>query len=80
MSVAELTTFLGWCTVINFALLAIIALWLMAMRGRIKGMHFAMYGVPEEQLDAIYFNYLANYKLLIFVFNLVPWCALTIMT
>ena len=79
MSMAELTTFLGWCTVVNFALLATIAACLMVMRGWVKGIHGSMYGVPEDQLDAIYFNYMANYKLLIFVFNLVPWFALTLM-
>lgn len=51
----------------------------MAMRGWVKGIHSSMYGVPEDQLDAIYFNYMANYKLLIFIFNLVPWAALKLM-
>lgn len=79
MTVAGLTTFLGWCTVINFGLLLVIAACLSLMRGFVKRVHTSMYGVPEEQLDAIYFNYLANYKLLIFIFNLVPWVALTVM-
>ena len=79
MTITELTTFLGWCTVINFGLLLIIAGCLATMRGFMKNIHSSMYGVPEEQLDGIYFNYLANYKLLIFIFNLVPWFALQVM-
>ncbi|NND65971.1 MAG: hypothetical protein HKN19_00160 [Halioglobus sp.] len=79
MSVAELTTFLGWCTVINFALLLIIAACISLMSDFMKGVHSSMYHVPESELDAIYFTYMANYKLLIFIFNLVPWFALKVM-
>lgn len=79
MTLQELTTLLGWCTVINFGLLTFIALCLFAMRGWVKGIHSSMYGVPADQLEVIYFNYMANYKLLIFIFNLVPWAALKIM-
>lgn len=79
MNITDLTTFLGWCTVINFGLLIVIAGCLTSMRGFIKRIHSSMYGVPEEALDAIYFNYMANYKLLIFIFNLVPWAALKVM-
>ncbi len=79
MTMTELSTLLGWCTVINFGLLSIIALCLFALRDWVKGIHSSLYGIPGDQLDAIYFNYMANYKLLIFIFNLVPWIALQIM-
>lgn len=79
MNLDQLTTFLGWCTVLNFGLLIIIAACLSLLSGFVKGVHSSMYSVPEDQLDAIYFNYMANYKLLIFIFNLVPWFALKIM-
>ncbi|WP_078459044.1 DUF6868 family protein [Solemya velum gill symbiont] len=44
-----------------------------------KGIHSKLFGVQKEGLDAMYFNFLANYKLAIFIFNLVPYLALKIM-
>ena len=38
-----------------------------------------MFGVDEADLPGIYFRYIAQYKILIFVFNLMPYLALRIM-
>lgn len=61
--IETLTTFLGWSTVINFGVLAVSA---------IPAWSF-------EIRPLIYFQYLAQYKIAIFVFNLVPYIALKIM-
>ena len=40
--------------------------------------HRKMFGLSEEVLSKEYFRYLANYKIAIFIFNLVPYLALRI--
>ena len=79
MSSAEtLREFLGWCTVINFGMLIIASMFVGPLRGAIQGIHSKMFGLNEEQLTAAYFQYVANYKIAILVFNLVPYLALVI--
>ncbi|ANJ66574.1 hypothetical protein A9404_03530 [Halothiobacillus diazotrophicus] len=79
MSMTELTTFLGWCTLINTVLLFVAFLMLSLARKRIMTIHARIFQVPEEALPGIYLGFLGKYKLLIVVFNLVPYLALRLM-
>ena len=79
MDVATLTTFLGWCTVLNFGMLILASLIVMMGRKRVATMHSAMMGVDEAELPVQYFSWLGNYKMMIYVFNLMPWVALKLM-
>ncbi|WP_372716876.1 DUF6868 family protein [Immundisolibacter sp.] len=78
-SIETLTTFLGWSTVINFGVLAVAAILLILMRGPISKLHARMFSLDEAELSRAYFQYLAQYKIAIFVFNLAPYIALKIM-
>jgi hypothetical protein len=49
------------------------------MRGTISKIHGNMFGLEEAELSRAYFQYLAQYKILLFVFNLMPYLALRIM-
>lgn len=80
MSIENLTAFLGWCTLINFGLLIIAAVAIVLMRGSISGIHASMFKLEQNDLSSAYFQYLANYKILIIVFNLVPYLALRIIS
>lgn len=75
-----LTEFLGWCTVINFALLALAAVGLMTMRSLVVPIHARMFRINADDISKYYFQYLAQYKMLAVVFNLVPYVALKIMS
>ena len=77
--ISTVTTFLGWCTVINIGLLAYSTIMLSLFRAPAKRIHSKLSGVGEEGLDAIYFNFLGNYKLAILVLNIAPYFALKIM-
>ena len=79
MNAEWLTTLLGWCTVINFVGLAIATLALMMMRDFVTRLHSKMMGVAEADMPVLYMQYLSNYKVLVIVFNLVPYIALRIM-
>ncbi len=70
--------FLWWCTALNLAMLTFAALALVLAGGPIKELHGGMFDLPADDLSRAYFQYLAQYKIAIFVFNLVPYLALTI--
>ena len=76
MTLADFATILGWCTLINLGLLALSTLLLMILRGPVTSIHAVMFGIPKDTLNTFYFLYLAVYKLLIVVFNLVPYLVL----
>jgi len=77
--IQTVTTFLGWCAILNIGLLFFYAIWLVLFRDFTKRTHSAMLGIDHDKLDSIYFQYLANYKLAVLIFNIVPYLALKIM-
>lgn len=77
-SLETLAAFLGWCTLINMVMLMFASLLLVYMRGPISKIHGSMFGLDDTDLSRAYFQYLAQYKILIFVFNLMPYLALRI--
>jgi hypothetical protein len=62
---------LAWCTVLNLGLLVFASLAVTVVGGPIRKL-------SEEDLSRAYFQYLAHYKIAIFVFNLAPYLALHI--
>jgi len=78
MDLERLTVFLAWCTVINAIILALTALVLWCFRGFVERLHGRMFGLPENRVREQYFRFLAMYKAMIIVFNLVPYLALRI--
>ena len=77
--ISTITTFLGWCTVINLGLYVFSAVMMTIFNTTIKSIHSKLSRVPAEKLDELYFNFLGNYKLAIFITNLVPYIALKMM-
>ncbi|MFT5665318.1 MAG: hypothetical protein ACI9JR_002726 [Gammaproteobacteria bacterium] len=75
----QLIDFFGWMTAVNVGLLILFSLLLGLMKDSISAIHGKMFSVSEDELKTIYIKYLANYKILILVFNLVPYIALKIM-
>ncbi len=76
MDLATCTTFLGWCTAINMGLLGLSTIVLMAFRKPILRFHGRVSGLESQDLLREYFRYLANYKIAVIVFNLVPYLVL----
>lgn len=75
----SLMVFLGWCSVINILVLIFSTVSLMLFKGPIIKIHSQMFGVESKNLATMYFQYLANYKIAIFVLNIVPYLALRLM-
>lgn len=75
----ELRIFFGWCTVINVAFLFYWSLMFVCARGFVYKVHTRWFKLSDERFDALHYGGLAFYKIVIFVFNLAPWVALTVM-
>ena len=80
MNIETIREFLGWCTVINFGLMAFGAVKLLLIRDWASGVHAKMFGLDNASVRGAYFQYFVNYKIAILVFNLGPYIALTIMS
>lgn len=78
-SLETVTTFFGWTTVINFVLLGVSSIMVIAMRGSISRIHGRMFGLETVDLSRAYFQYITQYKIAIIVFSLTPYIALKLM-
>lgn len=73
-----LIEFFAWSSVINIVLLIITGLAITLLRAPLSKIHHRFSGVEESELYKSYFNYIAFYKILVIVFNIVPYLALKI--
>jgi hypothetical protein len=80
MNLDNVTTFLGWCSLINIVLLTVISSLLILGKNAITRLHGKMFGLDDNELKSLYFQYLGQYKILIIIFNLVPYLALKLMS
>jgi uncharacterized membrane protein len=79
VTIDAVTAFFGWCSVINLGLLVFTTLVLSVSGNWTAGIHARLFGLNPAELPRMYFQYLANYKIAILVFNLVPYIALKLM-
>ena len=78
-TIETMTEFFGWCSVINMGLLILSSTLIIAIRGTASRIHGKMFNLDEKYLSQAYFQYLAQYKIAIIVFNIVPYFALKVM-
>lgn len=76
MNIEFARLFLGYCTLINFSMLLLATVALSVFREKITNLHASMFNVDHEVVRNMYISYLAMYKILIIVFNLVPYIVL----
>jgi len=79
MTLELLTIFLGWTALINIAVLLFSTVMVLAIRERISKIHARLFGLDQADVGRAYFQYLAQYKIAILVFNIAPYLALRIM-
>ena len=76
----ELTqNILGWCALINMGVLLFWAAWLMFAHDFIYKIHSIFFKIPVEKYDALNYQLMGLYKILVIVFNVVPYLALRFM-
>lgn len=79
MDMLQVTTFLGWCSVINVALLLMTTLVLLFCKQPILRIHCQLFDLDETDMNRIYISYIAHYKIVILMLNVVPYLALRLM-
>ena len=78
-SMETLTTFLGWCTVINMGFILFLFLFVSLFCKGIGKLSAKFFGVTKEEAKATLFRVFLQYRLTWVLLNLVPYLALKIM-
>lgn len=80
MDIITLKQFFMWCTVINFALLLFSSVILMLLKGTVYRIHSKFFNISREVFDTVIYCFIGFYKIVWFVFNVIPWVALLIIS
>ena len=80
MSIESLKEFFLWCSIINFGLLMFSFVLGLLFRDLVFRMHQKLFKVPEEKIFLAYYYFMGFYKILVFVFNFIPYVALQIIS
>ena len=78
MTLEQLTDLFKWMTIINVALLILGGVLIMTLKRTLYRAHSRLFGLSEDQVAAVSYNYLGIFKLLVIVFNLVPYVSLVL--
>lgn len=78
MSLDNVQDWLGWCALINIAVLTIWWSMILAARDWIYRLHTRWFQLSREQFDGVHYAGLVAYKVAIYLFFIVPWLALLI--
>ena len=78
MTLEMIRDVLAWCSVINIGLLVIWFLFFMLAHDFMHRFHGKWFKLSEESFDAIHYGGIGFFKIVILVFNIVPYLALRI--
>jgi len=78
MNIDQLTELFKWLTIINVAFFLVGSVLTMLMRKVGCKIHGKMFGITEENVSIILYGWLGLYKIMILVFNIVPYVAFCI--
>ena len=78
MSLEQVTKLFMWMTIINVAALVLTSVLIMVLRNVVCRKHARMFGIKENEVALAAYSYLGNYKLLVLVFNVVPYISLSL--
>lgn len=79
MSIESLTSLFGWMTLINLGIMLFTLLGLVLVKQKAMAIHQRLFGLTAHDLSRAYFAYLAQYKIMVLVLNLVPYLALKLL-
>lgn len=78
MGIELIQDFLLWCLLINIGIYLITVVAVLLMGDLYIKILKKVFGLDEETIRKATLTYIANYKLLITVFNFTPWLAILI--
>ena len=78
MDIDSIRAFFMWCTILNFALLSLSLLICICAGDWAYRIHSKWFSISRETFNVAIYSFLGLYKMLIFVFSLIPYIALLI--
>ncbi len=78
MNLLLLKRVLGWCCVINYGLILVMTLFFLFALDPIYEIQSLFLNVPQEDYNTLWFLVIGIWKILVLVFNLIPYLALRI--
>ncbi|MCS5540591.1 MAG: hypothetical protein VCA40_04080 [Roseibacillus sp.] len=76
ITIENLRTLLGWCAVINMAIMLGWFLAVVFAHNFMLRMHTRWFRISEERFDEIHYTLMGHYKLAVILFILVPYLVL----
>lgn len=73
MNISNLSTLLGWTALINYGILIFWFIAIISFRDTIFRLHSRWFSITREEFDRIHYGLMGVFKLLIFIFTLVPF-------
>ncbi len=80
MDIAMLERFFMLCTIFNVAVLSVMFILFVFAGDAMYQLHRHWFPMSQERFKEILYMFFGFYKIIVYVFNLVPWIALTLMT
>lgn len=80
MNIEMLTGFFMWCSIINVGLLLLSFLMMACAGDFVYRLHSQWYPMPRETFNVALYALTGGYKIVVLVFNIVPWIALTMVS
>ena len=78
MDIEMLARFFMWCTILNVGVL-LFSFVMVTFTGNIAyKLHSKWFPMPRETFNVVMYTFIGVYKIFVFVFNIVPWIALSI--
>jgi len=78
MGIEVLTRFFMWCTILNVGLLVFSFLMVVFAGDFMYRAHSKWFPMPRETFNVVLYSFIGAYKIVVYVFNIVPWVALAI--
>jgi hypothetical protein len=78
MTIDTLTNFFMWCTILNAGMLLVSLVLILALKNVAFKMHGKLFGITRDAFNTTIYGFLGFWKVVIIVFNVVPWIALLI--
>ncbi len=80
MDLQTLTTFFGWCLVVNLCFLIFAGIFVLLLNELIAKINAKIFGTTIEEAKSGLFQAFQNYRAAFVIFNIAPYIALRIMT